>query len=81
MAVKCFLVPLAVLFVLYFLPLDTTLRMTILIAAACPTAANAMLFAGRFGGDEKLASHMFALTTLVSILSIPAVIYAATQLL
>lgn len=81
MAVKCFAVPLLVLLVLCFLPLDETLRMTILIASACPTAANSMLFAGRFGGDEKAASHLFALTTMVSVFSMPAVVYLATFLM
>lgn len=81
MLVKCFLVPLAVLAVLYVLPLDNTLRMTILIASACPTAANSILFADRFGGDERFASHMFALSTLVSIVSIPAVIFLATGMI
>lgn len=70
---KCFIVPLVTLLVFQFLPLDTTLRTTILISSACPTAANTILFAGKFGGDEKRASHLFALTTLTSILSMPLI--------
>lgn len=81
MLLKCFVVPLATLVFLVFLPVDTTLRMTILIASACPTAANSIMFAGKYNGDEKVASHMFALTTLCSIISIPAVIYIGTLVL
>lgn len=79
-AVKCILIPFAVLLVFCFLPLDNELRMTILIASACPTATNSMLFAGKFGGDEKAASHLFALTTLLSVVTMPAVVYVATFL-
>ena len=78
---KCFVAPLATLLVLALLPIDTTLRMTLLIASACPTGANGIMFAGKYNGDSKVASHMFALTTLCSIISIPVVIYIGTLLL
>lgn len=70
-AVKCILVPLAAVFLLTPLPFDGELKTTILILAACPSAANGMLFANRFGGDEKMASNVFTLTTLASVFCIP----------
>lgn len=74
---KCFAVPAAVLILFLFIPMDETLRLTILIAAACPTASNSMLFANRFNRDVNNASHIFAVTTLLSIISLPIVILAA----
>ena len=60
--------------------MDETLRLTILIASACPTASNAMLFANRFKRDVNNASHIFAITTIFSIISLPLVILVAQQL-
>ena len=71
---KCFVVPLVVLAVFCFLPLDDTLFTTILIASACPSASNSLLFAALYGQDIKTASNAFTLTTLFSIISIPLII-------
>lgn len=76
-AVKCFLIPLLFMLVLIPVPLDRTLKLTILICVACPTAANTMLFANRFGGDEKTGSHIFTVTTLLCVITIPAVVFIA----
>lgn len=73
-AVKCLLVPFLVVFVLAFLPFDEELKTTILILSACPSGANGMLFANRFGGDAKTASNVFTLTTIASIACIPLVV-------
>ena len=77
---KSIIVPAAVLFIFYLFPMDETLRLTILIASACPTASNAMLFANRFKRDVNNASHIFAITTIFSIISLPLVILVAQQL-
>lgn len=74
---KCFLLPLIVLGVLFFIPLDNTLRTTILISTSCPTAATTMLFASKYQGDVEMASNVFTITTLMSILSMPIVIFIA----
>ncbi len=73
-AVKCLLVPLFMVFILAFLPFDEELRMTILILSACPSGANGMLFANRFGGDVKTASNVFTVTTIASIVCIPVMV-------
>lgn len=79
--IKCLLIPALFVIILLVLPLDLTLKLTILICAACPTAANTMLFANRFGGDEKIASHIFTVTTLLSVVTIPLIVLMATYLL
>ncbi|MDD6036940.1 MAG: AEC family transporter [Lachnospiraceae bacterium] len=73
-AVKCLIVPLAMVFVLVALPFDEELKTTILILSACPSAANGMLFANRFGGDAKTASNVFTVTTIASVFCIPLVV-------
>jgi len=73
-AMKCLAVPLVMIFVLLFLPFDEKLKTTILILAACPSGANGMLFANRFGGDTKTASNVFTVTTIASIVCIPLMV-------
>lgn len=74
---KCYILPLVLMGVFMFFPLDETLRTTILIAGSCPTAASAMLFASKFERDIEKASNIFTLTTLMSIVSLPVVILIA----
>lgn len=47
------------------------------IQAAAPTAANAVLFSVQFGRDARLASKVVALSTLLSILTLPLFTVAA----
>lgn len=78
---KGILLPLLVVAVFYFLPFDQTLRTTILITAACPTGANAMLIASGYGGDVERASNVFAISTLLSIITLPLTILVAQSIL
>lgn len=73
-AVKCLLVPFVMVFVLVFLPVDEKLKTVILILSACPSGANGMLFANRFGGDTRTASDVFTVTTIASIVCIPVMV-------
>ncbi len=73
-AIKCLAVPFLMIFVLVFLPFDEKLKTTILILSACPSGANGMLFANRFGGDTKTASNVFTVTTIASIVCIPLMV-------
>lgn len=73
-AMKCLVVPLFMIFVMLFLPFDEKLKTTILILSACPSGANGMLFANRFGGDTKTASNVFTVSTIISIACIPFMI-------
>lgn len=79
MGIKCFLVPFVTMAFFALLPLDETLLLSILISSACPTAANTIMFAGRFGGDEARASQLFAVTTLVSVVSMPFILVLADR--
>lgn len=72
--IKCLLVPLLIIVVMLFLPLDEKLKTTILILSACPSATNGLLFANRFGGDTKTASNVFTVTTIACVVCIPLMV-------
>lgn len=75
--VKLFTVPilLAALFVpVQIFGIDGSIVNTILIAAAAPTASATIMFAYKYGKDEKCASNHFALSTIASIVTIPLIL-------
>lgn len=80
-ALKLLVIPLAVLLVLSFLPLDPTVAYTTLIATACPTATTITMMSILFNKNSAYASEIFSSTTVLSILTIPVVISAAELLL
>jgi hypothetical protein len=50
---------------------------TILVAAACPSAATGTAFALRFQKDYRYSSELYAFTTILSLITIPLFIYLA----
>lgn len=75
--VKLLIVPilLAALFVpVQIFGIDSSIVNTILIAAAAPTASATIMFAYKYGRDEKCASNHFALSTIASIITIPLIL-------
>lgn len=80
-ALKLLAVPLAVLVFLSFLPLDSTVAYTTLIASACPTATTITMMSILYNKNHAYASEIFSFTTVLSILTIPVVISAAELLL
>jgi len=65
----------ALLFGASFLGADPTVLTIVLIAAACPSAVITTMFSHRFGGDSVYASEIFAITTILSALTIPLVMW------
>lgn len=80
-AVRLLVIPAILLAVLAFLPLNSTLLCTMLVAAACPTATTCTIFALRYDANYKYASEIFAMTTLVSLITIPLIVALAEPLL
>ncbi len=75
--IKLFIVP--ILLAALFVParifgVDLSVVNTVLIAASAPTASSTIMFAYKYGGDEKCASNHFALSTIASIVTIPLVL-------
>lgn len=74
---KLILMPLATLAFLALLPIDRDVAYTTLVAAACPTATSLTMMAIRFERNYAYASEIFSLSTVFSVVTIPAVIYVA----
>lgn len=79
--IKLLLMPALVLAGLAVIHINSTVACTILIAAACPSAATCTAFSLRFRKNYKYASEMYAFTTLCSLATIPLFVYAAERLL
>ncbi|HEY3376833.1 MAG TPA: AEC family transporter [Armatimonadota bacterium] len=59
---------------------DEVTRMVAYIIACMPVAVSCSMFTERFGGDTSLAARSIFYTTLVSILSVPALFYLIQRL-
>lgn len=73
--IKLLAVPAATAVILWLLHTDSIVAGTIILASACPAAATGTLFAIRFKKDSLYASELFAVTTLLSIGTLPLVMW------
>ena len=83
LVLRHFVVPLALLAVLAFLfrGVDRTVALAAVIPAAAPVGASVTMFSVRHGGDGRFPSALVAVSTLMSILTMPVVIGFARCLL
>ena len=77
-AVRLLLIPMVVMAVFAFLPVDRTVRLAVFIASAAPVGANVAVYAQLFDLDYPYACQSVALSTLLSILTMPVVIVVAS---
>jgi len=59
------------------LQVDEVSRRVIFLIACAPVAINCGVFTERYGGDSSLAAGAIVLSTLLSVLSVPALFYLA----
>lgn len=78
---KLLLIPLCVLLFLRIAKLPENIAYVTLIATACPTAATTTMMAIRYDRNYTYASEIFALTTILSIVSIPLITFIADFLI
>ena len=71
--IKLLLIPSILLFLFSRFPMDKTVLTTAILAAACPTAATGTMFALRYDKNALYASEIFAINSLLSMLTIPLV--------
>lgn len=76
-ALRLVIFPILGIAIAKLLKMDSTVVQSVLISAACPSAAVATLFAARFGLDAEYASEIVSVTTLLSIVTIPCVMMLA----
>ncbi len=75
---RLIIIPLICCFILKFFPLSEIVYMSVLIPSACPIATIVPLFAQRYNTDRGYASQMVAINTVLSILTIPLVVYISS---
>ncbi len=80
-AVRLLLIPALTLLILLPLPVDTTIRLTILAGASAPVGANVAVYSQIYGEDYAYACRMVAISTLLSVLTMPIVLSAAAALM
>ena len=73
-------VPLMMLFAMHFAGIGGVLLMACLVPAACPVAGNTVLFADLYGGDTSLPTRLVSVSTLLSVVTLPLIVYIVTIL-
>lgn len=68
------IVPIIALVVAKIINIDALIAKSVLIAAACPTAAVAALFATKYDLDSTYAAEVVSITTILSVVTIPLVL-------
>jgi len=67
--------PIIAIILLYFMPINDLLKSVIIIQSAMPAAANTTMFAIQFGTEPDLVSFTTLVTTIISIATIPIVLF------
>lgn len=72
-AIKLLVTPLLLLLLLRSLGLSGMLQAIPVLKFAMPTAAYVAMFSAELGNDDKMASHLVFVTSLLSVLTIPLI--------
>lgn len=73
--------PLVALLIMLLLPAPETAKLITLIEIACPTAAIGMMFAINFNKNAEYSSQIFTVTTLLSMITLPFIVWVGTSIL
>jgi len=68
--------PILAVIIVYFMPISSLLKSVLIIQAAMPAAANTTMFAIQFGTEPDLVSFTTLITTILSIVTIPIVLFS-----
>ncbi len=79
--VRLLLIPGLTLLLLVLFPVDPQLKMVVLLAAAAPVGANVAVYSQLAGSDSSYAGELVAQSTVLSILSLPVMVWLAGFLL
>ncbi|MBQ2706010.1 MAG: AEC family transporter [Tyzzerella sp.] len=70
-AIRLLIIPAVVFAITAFLPIDGTLRGITVIMAGMPAPITTALLSAKYGGDEKYATGMIFLSTILSLITLP----------
>lgn len=79
-AVRLLVVPAATLLVFLPLPLPTELKLSLFIAASAPAGANVAVYSQLHDLDYPYACQTVAMSTLLSVITIPAMLFIAQRI-
>ena len=74
-AVRLLLMPCAALVFLRFLPLAEAVLLTTLLEIGCPTGATSVMWSTKYGLDAGYASKIVSVSTILSVITIPFVVF------
>ncbi len=78
---KLIIFPLVGLLLIGFLPAPENAKLITLIEIGCPTATIGMMFAITFNKNAEYSSQIFAVTTLLSMATLPFIVWIGTTFL
>lgn len=78
---KLLFVPAVTFAAMYFIPAPDIVKLTVLIAAGCPTATTCIMFAVTMDKNPERCSEFFAVTTLLSGVTLPAIVTCAQMIM
>lgn len=78
---KLIIFPLIGLLLIMFLPAPETAKLITLIEISCPTATIGMMFSITYGRNSEYCSQIFAVTTLLSMVTLPVMVQIGTLLI
>ena len=74
---KQFLMPMIGLIAIFFLPIDTNMKLTFYIICCCPVASVVLNFSEMLGQGQEMAANLVLLGTFGSIITIPIMMIPA----
>ena len=80
-AVKLIIIPLCTIPLLMLFHLPSEVSMTVLIAAACPSATTGTMMAIRYKQNYTYSSEIFSMTTVLAVVTMPLLVLIAEQVL
>ncbi len=80
-AVKLIIFPLLTIPLLMLFHLPSEVSMTVLIAAACPSATTGTIMAIRYKQNYTYSSEIFSMTTIFAVVTMPLLVLIAEQVL
>ncbi len=72
--VRLIIIPFVLVVIFNFIPFEEKIKISIIVAASAPTATIATLFSLNYNKNYIYASEIFAISTILSIITIPLVI-------
>ncbi len=77
-ALKLIITPVILILLLYFFPCpNETAKITTIVGLSCPSATIGTMLAIRFDKNSSYSSQMFGLSTILSVVTLPIIVYIA----